>query len=202
MKYLNLLLTAFLIYSCNSDSENLPAVYYETVTNLHAPLEGGEGRDKSRPITKFDVESGLVTENEWDIAFRGTSIIVNGGSSLNITSEPETNGNAGAYIHNGLFTELESVDNDLFLQDSEEGYAIQTGSGNGWYTYTSAPNYLINPIPGRVLVFRTRDNKYAKVEIISYYFDAPENPDSAINESRYYTFNYVYQSELGNTSFN
>ena len=204
IKFFTIYIILLFTFSCEDDNNIGIDTVSITIEDLYAPQEGSQGQSISGPFTKFNFEDGVQTESEtnWDIGFRGTSIIVNGGFSLGTDDEPERNGNAGAYIHNGLFTELESVDNDLFLQDSEEGYAIQTGSGNGWYTYTSAPNYLINPIPGRVLVFRTRDNKYAKVEIISYYFDAPENPDSAINESRYYTFNYVYQSELGNTSFN
>ena len=58
----------------------------------------------------------------------------------------------------------------------------------------------ISPIPGKTIVIRTRDNRYAKIEIVSYYFDAPNDPNAMDNESRYYTFNYFFQSEAGNTS--
>ncbi|MAK01773.1 MAG: hypothetical protein CMC17_04480, partial [Flavobacteriaceae bacterium] len=50
--------------------------------------------------------------------------------------------------------------------------------------------------------FRTRDGKFAKVEILSYYLGAPENPDAFADQSRYYTFNYVYQPNEGVTEFN
>ena len=41
----------------------------------------------------------------------------------------------------------------------------------------------------------------AKVEILSYYLGAPENPDAFTDPSRYYTFNYVYQPNEGATTF-
>ena len=97
--------------------------------------------------------------------------------------------------------EMVAVDTSLITQDSSEGYAIASGSGNGWYTYTGPPTYLISPTPGKILVFRTRDGKYAKMEILSYYLGAPENPDAFSDPSRYYTFNYVYQPNEGVTDF-
>jgi len=44
----------------------------------------------------------------------------------------------------------------------------------------------------QILVFRTHDNKYAKMEIVHFY-DSP-NPDPSNGDYVcYYTFNYVYQ---------
>ena len=39
------------------------------------------------------------------------------------------------------------------------------------------------------------------MEILSYYKDAPENPDAYTDETPYYTFNFVYQPNEGVTSF-
>ena len=191
-------------YNCEDDSPTPLDIVYSTIEDLHAPQEGGQGQPISGEFTKFDFDSGLATESstEWDIAFRGTSIIINGGSSLGTANEPERTGDAGAYIYDGLMTEMSIVDTALFEQDSSEGYAIATGSGNGWYTYAGAPTFLISPTPGKILVFRTRDGKFAKVEILSYYLDAPENPDAFTDPSRYYTFNYAYQPNEGVTEFN
>jgi len=50
------------------------------------------------------------------------------------------------------------------------------------------------------LVIRTHDDKYAKVEILSYYKDAPAEPDGFVDESRFYTFNYVYNPNEGQTA--
>ena len=197
------LLTVFFT-SC-SDDEGTPllAVSAETVSNLHAPQEGGQGQPVAGAFAKFDFATGQTTtsETDWDIAFRGTSIIVNGGVSFGTTDEPERTGNAATYIATGTMADITEVDTSLLVQDSDSGYAIVTGSGNGWYSYAGPPTHLINPIAGKILVFRTRTGNYAKVEILSYYEGAPENPDAFSNAGGYYTFNYVYQPNEGETSF-
>jgi len=199
---LSLVLITF--YNCDDDDPVLLDTVSTTVEDLHAPQEGGQGQPISGLFAKFDFESGLQTESdsEWDVAFRGTSIIVNGGTSLGSADEPERTGDAGVYIFDGTMTEMTAVETSLIIQDSADGYAITSGSGNGWYTYAGAPTYLISPTPGKILVFRTRDGKYAKMEILSYYLGAPENPDAFSDPSRYYTFNYVYQPNEGVLEFN
>jgi len=179
------LITLFIGFSSCSNDDDTPTplldIETETFSNLHAPQAGGQGQ----PV------SG---------AFRGTSIIINGGVSLGTTDEPDRTGNAAAYIASGTLASVLEVDSSLLLQDTTSGYAIPTGSGNGWYLYNPQA-FLITPIAGKILVFRTRDGRYAKVEILSYYKDAPENPDVMVDESRYFTFNYVYQPNEGVTSF-
>ena len=199
---LSLVLITF--YNCDDDDPVLLDTVSTTVEDLHAPQEGGQGQPISGLFAKFDFESGLQTESdsEWDVAFRGTSIIVNGGTSLGSADEPERTGDAGAYIFDGTMADMTAVETSLISQDSSEGYAIATGSGNGWYTYAGPPTHLINPTPGKILVFRTRDGKYAKMEILSYYLGAPENPDAMSDPGRYYTFNYVYQPNEGVLEFN
>ena len=191
-------------HNCDDDDPVLLDTVSITVEDLHAPQEGGQGQPISGLFAKFDFESGLQTESdsEWDVAFRGTTIIVNGGTSLGSADEPERTGDAGVYIFDGTMAEMTAVETSLIIQDSADGYAITSGSGNGWYTYAGAPTYLISPTPGKILVFRTRDGKYAKMEILSYYLGAPENPDAFSDPSRYYTFNYVYQPNEGVLEFN
>ena len=53
---------------------------------------------------------------------------------------------------------------------------------------------LITPIPGRTLVIKTADGKYAKLEVLSYYKDAPASPTAA-DPSGYYKFRYSFQSD-------
>ena len=203
IKFLILSIMLISFYNCEDDGPNLQDIQSVTVEDLHAPQEGGQGQPISGQFTKFDFETGSETnsETDWDIAFRGTSIIVNGGISLETNDEPERTGDAGVYIFSGTMAEMVVVDTSLITQDSSEGYAIASGSGNGWYTYTGPPTYLISPTPGKILVFRTSDGKYAKMEILSYYLGAPENPDAFSDPSRYYTFNYVYQPNEGVIDF-
>ena len=121
--------------------------------------------------------------NKWDIGFRATTLIVNGGTGRA--------GQGGAYVHNGTFESLTAVpENAAFaVDDNANKLAIPTGSGNGWYTYGGG---VIAPTADKVLVIRTSDGKYAKVEILGYYKGGPDGPGS---ESRYYTFRYAYQPD-------
>ncbi|WP_430409035.1 HmuY family protein [Kordia sp.] len=209
MKTINLLIVTFLcigFLSCSNDDDATPellAVNSETVSNLHAPQTGGQGQPVSGTFAKFNFATGEATTSntEWDIAFRGTSIIINGGTSLGTTDEPERTGNGAVYIADGTMSSITEVQTENLLQDSSSSYAIPSGSGNGWYNYAGAPTFLINPIPGKILVIRTHDGKYAKVEILSYYENAPDNPDAFADASRYFTFSYVYQPNDNVTSF-
>ncbi len=121
---------------------------------------------------------------KWDVGFRGTTIIINGG-----TSGP---GQGGAQVLSKLFSEVATAPTTGYAVDAAAGFAIPTGSGNGWYTY-DATTHLISPIAGRVIALRTATGKYAKLEIQSYYKDAPAAP-SATTPSGYYTFRYAYQA--------
>lgn len=204
-----LLILMLIFSSCSKDDDTITLldVVSNQVTNLHAPQQGGSENGPPTPIsgefTKFDFSSGSVTisETDWDIGFRGTSIIVNGGVSLGTVDEPSRTGNAAAYVASGTLASVVQVDTNLLVQDSSNGYAIASGSGNGWYTYSGPPTYLITPTPGKILVFKTADGKYAKVEILSYYKDSPPTPDYRFSEGRYFTFNYVYQPNEGVTNF-
>jgi hypothetical protein len=69
--------------------------------------------------------------------------------------------------------------------------AIPTGSGQGWYTYNGGA--MVNtPTAGKIIVVKTSEGRYAKMEILSYYEDAPASPVNT-DIARYYTFRYVYQ---------
>ena len=195
--------------SCSNDDDATPLleVVSEQVVNLHAPQTLDVTQNPpvaSGDFVKFDFSTGTTTtsETDWDIAFRGTTILVNGGASSGIAEEPARTGNAGAYIVDNTFANVTSVTATSFLQDSTTGLAIATGSGNGWYNYNPALN-AIQPTAGKVIVLRTADNKFVKVEILSYYKDSPTTitPDIAANDSRYYTFNYVYQPNENLTTF-
>ena len=71
------------------------------------------------------------TTTNWDIAFKGTTVIINGG-----TSGP---GVGGAVILDTLFSEVTSAPTSGYAQDGLTK-AIPTGSNNGWYNYAGPPN--------------------------------------------------------------
>ena len=195
------MLTAFI--ACSEDDNDDPLIAFEsrTASNIFAPQTGGRGEPIGGPFTKFSFATGAVTdsETEWDIAFRGSTIAVNGGTATGTNDEPNRTGNAAAALVEGIFGEITSANGLTFAQDTSAAFAIPTGSDNGWYNYNPQTNLLI-PIPGKILVFRTHDGKFAKVEILSYYENAPANPDGFADASRYYTFNYVYNPNEGETT--
>jgi hypothetical protein len=195
------------LFACSND-DNTPTVtpvQAQTVTNLPADPTTGVNPITGQPLgttgkfTLYNLRDNKTVantdsaSNSWDIGFRGTTIIVNGGAIRS--------GQGGAYVHTGTFEELTTLPTSAtFAQDqSATALAIPTGSGAGWYNY-NASNNIISPIPGRVLVIRTGNGKYAKLEILSYYENAPATP-SATSRSRFFTFRYAYQPD-GSTKLN
>ncbi len=192
------ILFVFLLTSCSKDDNETgsqtQSLQTKKVSNLYAPQSGGQGQPVSGDFVKFSFSTGdiITSGDNWDIAFRGTSIIINGGYAG--TGEPAKNGNVSlATVINTLSGVTEAPSETNFKQDSQSAYAIPTGSGNGWYTYNPT-NHVIAPIAGKVFVVKTANGKYAKFEILSYYQDAPANPVGT-EPSKYFTFNYVYQPD-------
>lgn len=199
MKYAPKLNIALLLFSavafsaCDSDDED-PIVQLEatTVADLNSV--------STKNYTLFSFANNATVLNsdsatsKWDIGFRGTTIILNSG-----TSGP---GNAAGQTVNGIFEEI--------LEAPADGYAVDgttkaiVGSG-GWYTYTgeaaSGPKHAVLPNAGKVLILKTADGKYVKVEMISYYKGNPNTTTAEFADlatrpaSRYYTFRFIYQAD-------
>ena len=195
-KSIVLILVLGFFTSCSDDDSNsTTTTTLETTTysNLYAPQTGGQGQPVGGAFTKFSFsQNAIVTDDSWDIAFRGTTIVVNGGSAIGITDEPTRTGvGAVSMVSNSLDGVTQVPEASTFAHDAANTYAIPTGSGNGWYNYSSTTN-IVSPIAGKIFVVKTHDGKYAKMEILSYYKDAPANPDAS-SLTRYFTFRFVYQ---------
>lgn len=184
----------------NDDSQVALDLISGAISNFYAPQVSDYSTNPptyTGAFTKFDFATGMETTSatDWDLAIRGTSIIVNGGTSFGATDEPERTGNGAAYFATGTLASVETIDASLFEQDSVNGYVL-----SNWYDYNPV-NHIITPTAGKILVIETRDGNYAKVEVLSYYKDAPApneiTEEIATNDSRYFTFNYVYQPNAG-----
>ena len=148
---------------------------------------GGMGGRGAGPYTLFSLSQNRVVPNadsastSWDLGFRGTTVIVNGG-----TSGP---GEGAAAL---VETSFEDVDGAVALVADGDGdcprgepLAVCTGSGNGWYLY--AENGVV-PLPGRSLVVRLADGSgLAKVRFVSYTLSEPR-PDGS--RPRYYALDH------------
>lgn len=153
--------------------------------------ETGEALDQTNRYTLFSLRDNRIvlshadpdrsdsSSTSWDIGFRGTTLIANGRGS--------GPGDGGLQLLDGLFEEINRAPSD--------GYEVENSS---WFSYDMS-THIIRPTPGRVLVVRTADGRYAKIRIISYYKDAPDNP-SFMDPSRYFTFEYVFQPD-GSSDF-
>ncbi len=199
IKKIYLLLLTLLFISCSKDDPVLEPTEAMIITNLEAKTSSQPGQPVSGDYVKFSFEKQTVVEgDDWDIAFRATTILVNGGFAA-ADGEPGRSGIAAGYVAVGAYGSIKSVDESLLKQDSETAYAIPVGSDNGWYNYNSQ-THIITPIAGRTLIFKTHNGRFAKMEIQSYYKDSPESP--ALNDqAQTYTFNYTYQPNEGVTSF-
>ncbi len=113
--------------------------------------------------------------------------------------DPTRNEAASATISTGTFTSVISAEGLTFDQDLTEGFVIPTGSGNGRYNYNPQA-FVITPIPGKIIVIKTRNGNYAKMEILSYYQNQHDTPDPFTDLSRYYSFNYLYNPNVGEFS--
>jgi hypothetical protein len=194
------------LVACSKEEETIVvpvSVSTRTVNDLAADTVtglGADGRPQSAGTTTYYslVDNKLIASTDaastkWDIAFSSTKILVNSG-----TSGP---GLGGAFVFKGLFDDLKTISTDSsFATDnaSAASYAIPLGSGKAWYTYDGLTT-LVSPIAGRVLVIKTANGKYAKIEILNYYkggvtLASTASVNDKLFKQRYYTFRYTYQS--------
>lgn len=209
------LLSSFLFLSSCSDNDddetggstNLAVQTAEDVPADVNAVSGPPGQGPPPDYTFYSLTDGKIVDKadsnstQWDIALAGTTILVNGG-----TSGP---GQGEAQVVNGIFDDLAEAPESGYQTDSEAGFAIPTGSNMGWYNYTgfegNPPNAVL-PLPGRIIVLRTAEGNYAKLEILSYYRGHPD-PSAATfadtdarPDGKHYTFQYVVQPN-GSRSF-
>lgn len=202
------LMSTMLLFTACEDSKDDPTpsgpLEVQTATDIPADPNVVRNPDGSTPppnFTFFSLEEGKIIDKadsastQWDVAFAGTTIIVNGGSS--------GPGQGQAQIVTGVFDELTEAPEMGYQADQGAELAIPTGSGNGWYNYTgeSNPSMSILPIPGRIIVLKTAQGNYAKMEILSYYQGNPDTSTEAFANfqtrpsDRHYTFRYAVQPD-------
>lgn len=173
------------------DSKSPLSKETKNVTNLN--------RDKVYGMFDLDNDKTIENGDDWDIAFYSTTLVVNGGEVVvaepgndregnPIPKEPIRTADGGAYLlADTTFDKVTKADISLFQQDSSAGLAIPKGSGNGWYTYTGNPLHQILATPGRIIIVKTSEGNYVKVEMLSYYKDG----DTA-KDSRYFSFRHAF----------
>ncbi|AYL96129.1 HmuY family protein [Mucilaginibacter celer] len=182
--------------SCDKNNDDPTPEPSKLTTKTIADLNGTTGAVYFSLATGAQVTGAdTASATKWDLKFKSTSIFVNGGTS--------GTGTAQAQVVSSTFETLTAAPTADYKTDATGAPAIA-----GWYTYTAetAPQHAILTVPGKILVIKTADGKYAKVEMISYYKGNPNTTTATFADlatrpaSRYYTFRYAYQGD-GTTSF-
>ncbi|MCU0429669.1 MAG: HmuY family protein [Cytophagaceae bacterium] len=169
------------------EADIVPAKQSVVIKNLDADAANKNRYTFFNLLTGDTIARSDSATSNWHLALKGTSILVNGG-----TSGP---GSVAAAVYTGLYDELINLPELEFRSDGASP-AIPPGSGKGWYTYSGPPSHLIIPIPGKMLLLKWGTTTYAKLEILSYYKDMPSAP-TASSVSRYYSFRYVLSDNQG-----
>jgi hypothetical protein len=160
----------------------------DTIKNLNADTANTGAFTYFSLRTKTIITGQDTLSNLWDVAFRGTTIWINGG--------PARFGQGGAFIQrlSNFDTVSAAPVSGYAVDSSDTQLAIPTGSGNGWYNYDGGTNTIF-PIQGTVLIIKTAGGKYSKLEIMSYYKNSIPFPNPDPVNYRWYTFRYSLQTD-------
>ncbi|MCC7401336.1 MAG: HmuY family protein [Chitinophagaceae bacterium] len=137
------------------------------------------------PFAFFSFKNKTVVNNsdsatgKWDFGLRLTTFLVNSNAS--------GPGNAGVILQNGIFDNITSAPASGYAYDTAAGHlAITDGT---WYSYNMNTHSFL-PNPGKVFIFRTADNHYAKMEILEAVYEPFTGPVPKIIN---YKLRFVYQ---------
>jgi hypothetical protein len=170
--------------ACGDDAENEPVVVPDLKITEVKDLDGSAETKKDSAFYSLSLNKEVTSSEKWDIKFKGTTISVSGTAQL-------------LQLSNGqLFETYTTAPGSGFVPDDIKG------SGS-WYNYTATtePQHAIIPVPGKIIVLKTTDGKYAKIEILSYYKGNPSTSSESFKElttrpaAKTYTFRYVYQAD-------
>jgi hypothetical protein len=119
--------------------------------------------------------------NKWDFGMKQATMIINSNAS--------GPGNAGVQLLDAVFSTYQYAPITGYAYDTTVAKkAIPAGS---WYDYVSATRSFV-PKVGKLFVFRTANNKYAKMEILKADYGAivGNQPTTII-----YTLRIIYQPD-------
>lgn len=125
---------------------------------------------------------------KWDFAFKYVNIIVN--------SHASGPGNAAVIVQPGIYGSYTTAPTTGYAYDTtktQTAINAKDRDPNAWYLYNPTVHAL-TPKAGQFFVFRTSDNHYVKMEILSVTTDVPFTnpvPPTTI----WYKFRYTYQAD-------
>ena len=191
-----IVIISILGFSCNKSEESKMSIVEGVYDNLHAP-EGGDFV-KLKFIVGDTPATITDSEKNWDIAFRGTMIIVNGGVKTGSGNEPERLQDIGfSACIDILNKNYDAVSESPYLKSADNWDKagqpkIPNISGQGWFEDDGT---YITPLKDKTIVLKTIDNYYVKIGMYSYYKDAAPPENSSKDDQGYYSFQYSINSK-------
>lgn len=173
---------------------SVSASYAQTFNNTYtiSDIAANKGTGK---FTFFSFTTGeeVVVEDSattnWDIAFSGTTVILNGG-----TKGPSTV--AAQFVTPSTFLEI--------TEAPTTGYSLYNISGSGsWYNYYPGANnsgpHTIVAIDNKMIVVKLANERYVKFQMLNYYQGAPNDVPIAgtpyTGVGKYLSFRYTMSDE-------
>lgn len=176
------LVTTLAFSSCKKEKDPEPEKEEEKTTQLETKTVIDLDAESSYVFYSLETGGIIVSPDsnstKWDIAISASKVIVNGTATGPGVGE-------GQYV-TGIFDELKTAPADGYLAE------LPTGSGKAWYDYNST-THVITPTAGKLLVIKTANGNYAKIEFLSYYKGYPNQVNGT--DSRFISFQYVYQPD-------
>lgn len=200
-----------------------------TVSNFTGDTSSLAAPDANREVIYYSLElnkstpSEYLLTNRWDLAFSGvynTSIGGNNGADKSSNASFGTGGpgKGGVLILDKPFDEVTKVPENAVFSTKAAAFGLDAagafGDGVGWAIYDwggdlratlgfggNGPTqaHTCWARPDRTIIVRTATGNYAKLQIISLYKDAPDEPKTK-DPAPYLTFQYVIAAP-GTTDF-
>lgn len=121
---------------------------------------------------------------KWDFALRRTTFLINSNAS--------GPGNGGVILQNGIYDNVTEAPLSGYAYDTTSSQkAIKDGS---WYDYNPISHSFV-PKAGKVFIFRTADNHYAKMELLGVSYEPFAGP---VPQRLIYNFRFTYQPNRSN----
>ncbi|MFN4007916.1 MAG: HmuY family protein [Chitinophagaceae bacterium] len=122
--------------------------------------------------TKATVTSAQQQSTDWDFGMLFTNLVAN--------ATPNGPGTGGVQVVDGTLAGITAA--------PETGYVATITDYTQWANYNSTTR-TFSPRPGRIIVFRTADNKYVKLEMLAADYGplagTPPRPTTIIYRFRY-----------------
>ncbi|MFJ1383245.1 HmuY family protein [Capnocytophaga canimorsus] len=185
--------TALFTFSCSKEESKKGETYLfkntekVEVLNVKSAKEitVSEQQPKFEGYQKYSFSKNTVVESDqWDIAFNGYTIIVNGGTSPNADKIAIT-GKGALYITEGTLENVTSVELEK-LKNHTVNYTDWGQYGGG--------THMVTPIAGKIIVIKTYEGQYVKMRIDSFYKDKGDQKPGANyknTELGYYSFTFI-----------